>query len=40
MKRVLLSNTDLYVSPLCIGTVTGTSVDAKDVKNSLTGLLS
>ena len=36
MKRVLLSNTDLYVSPLCIGTVNfGTSVDAKDVKKQL-----
>jgi len=36
MKRVLLSNTDLQVSPLCIGTVNfGTSTNSKDAKVQL-----
>ena len=36
MKRVLLNNTDLYVSPLSIGTVNyGTSIDSKDAKAQL-----
>lgn len=36
MRRILLSNTDLYASPLCIGTVNyGTSVDPKDARNQL-----
>ena len=36
MKRVLLNNTDLYVSPLSIGTVNfGTSIDSGDAKAQL-----
>jgi predicted oxidoreductase len=36
MKRVLLNNTDLYVSPLSIGTVNyGSSIDSKDAKAQL-----
>ena len=36
MKRVLLNNTDLYVSPLSIGTVNyGTSIDTRDAKAQL-----
>ncbi|HZJ58336.1 MAG TPA: aldo/keto reductase [Clostridia bacterium] len=36
MKRVLLTNTDMHVSPLCIGTVNyGTSIDPKDAKTQL-----
>jgi aryl-alcohol dehydrogenase-like predicted oxidoreductase len=36
MKRVLLNNTDMYVSPLCIGTVNyGTSIDSRDAKDQL-----
>lgn len=36
MKKILLNNTDMYVSPLCIGTVNyGTSIDSKDAKDQL-----
>ena len=36
MKRVMLTNTQISVSPLCIGTVSyGTSIDSKDAKSQL-----
>ena len=36
MKRIQLKNTDLHVSPICLGTVNfGTSVDSKTAKHQL-----